>query len=190
MDLSTITVDDFKTLFYRDFPYLPSYDNAELYNIGDRVYYSTTKLFYDCTVNGTTGTLPTVTANWSQVDDDILNYIQDVDITKAFTEAQVVLNQELYASDDIIQLVYLYLTAHYLVHDIRAGLAGVSAQAQFPTASKSVGSVSESFAVPRAYTDNPIYSFYTQSAYGMKFLSLTLPAMVGNVGAVGGATLA
>ena len=47
MDLSTITVDDFKALFTRDFPYLNEYDNAELYNAGERIYYTTTKLFYD-----------------------------------------------------------------------------------------------------------------------------------------------
>jgi len=188
MDLDTITVDDFKDLFYRDFPYLPEYDNAELYNAGTRVYYTPTKLFYDCTVNGTTGINPTVTANWSQVDDDVLNYIMDGDITRAFREAKVNLNQALYISDDTIELAYLYLTAHYLVNDIRAGMAGISAQGMFPVTSKSVGSVSESYGVPASYTSDPVLSFYTQSAYGLKWLSLTLPAMRGNIVSVQGAT--
>jgi hypothetical protein len=188
MDLTTITVADFKDLFYRDFPYLPEYDNVELYNAGDRVYYSTTKLFYDCTVNGTIGITPGTASNWEQVDDDILNYIQDGDITRAFREARVNLNQALYGSDDTIELAYLYLTAHYLVNDIRAGLSGISAQGSFPVASKSVGSVSESYGIPASYTTDPILSFYTQSAYGLKYLSLTLPAMRGNVVSVCGAT--
>jgi hypothetical protein len=51
-----------------------------------------------------------------------------------------------------------------------------------------VGNVSESYSIPHAYMDNPVYSFYTQSAYGLKYLSLVLPGIVGNVVAVGGAT--
>jgi len=188
MDLSTIDVNAFKDLFYRDFLYLPVYDNTALYNAGNRVYYATTKLFYDCKVNGTTGILPTVTASWEIVSDDVLNYIQDRDIEKAFAEAQVNLNQSLYASDSIIEMAYLYLTAHYLVNDIRAGLAGIASAANFPVQSKSVGSVSTSYAIPKSYQDDPVLSFYTQSAYGLKFLNLTLPAIVGNVQAVAGAT--
>lgn len=188
MDLNTITVDDFKELFYRDFPYLPNYDNAELYNSGDRVYYATTKLFYDCTINGTTGILPTVTANWDVVSDDILNYVQDGDITRAFAEAKMNLNQALFSDDANIELGYLYLTAHYLVNDLRAALGGISGSALFPVNSRSVGSVSESYNIPQAYLDNPIYSFYTTSPYGLKFLAMVLPYMVGNVVSVRGWT--
>lgn len=189
MDLSTITVDDFKDLFYRDFPFLNTYDNAELYNAGDRVYYATTKLFYDCTVNGTTGILPTVTANWEAASDSVLNYVQDGDITRAFAEAKMNLNQALFSSDENIELGYLYLTAHYLVHDLRAALGGVSGTALFPVTSRSVGSVSESYNIPQAYLDNPILTFYTTSPYGLKFLAMVLPYMVGNVVAVSGGTL-
>ncbi len=188
MDLSTITVDDFKTRFFRDFPYLPVYDNAALYNIGARVYYPTTQLFYDCTVNGTTGITPDTPSNWTLVSDSTLNYIQDQDISNAFDEAMFNLNQGLFGSDEQIHLGFLYLTAHYLVNDIRAGRAGVAAQAQFPVSSKSVGSVSESYAVPARYADDPILSFYTSSSYGLKYLSLILPQMVGNVFTVEGGT--
>jgi hypothetical protein len=114
--------------------------------------------------------------------------IMDSDITRAFGEASVLLNQGLYASDDIIELTYLYLTAHYLCLDLRAASSNVESSGFFPVASRSVGSVSESYAIPEAYAGNPALSIYTQTAYGMKFLSLTLPCLVGNVIAVGGAT--
>ncbi len=189
MDLSTITVADFKAHFRRDFPYLPEYDNAKLYNAGSRVYYSPTELFYDCKANGTTGTLPTDAAAWDVVaDDDIDNYILDEDIEKAFSEAKIGLNQTLFSSDENITLGYLYLTAHYLVNDIRASIGGLAGKGVFALTSRSVGNVSESYGIPQAYLDNPIYQFFTQSPYGLKYLALVLPNLVGNIGHVAGAT--
>jgi len=139
MDLDTITVNDFKSLFYRDFSYLNEYDNTELYNIGNRVYYTTTKLFYDCKVNGTTGILPTVTANWDIVSDNVDNYVLDADIEKAFNEAKITFNQSLFSSEENVKIGFLYLTAHYLVNDLRAALKGLSGTAAFPLQSRSVG---------------------------------------------------
>ena len=190
MDLNTITVADFKALFRRDFPYLPSYDPAKLYNAGARVYYATTELFYTCLVNGTQGITPGSDATkWVVVNDSTDNYVQDDDITRAFGQAQVNFNQSLFSGDDTIKLCYLYLTAHYLVVDMRNALAGVSGAGAFPLASRSVGSVSESYGIPSAYLANPSYAIYAQTGYGMKYLSLVLPMLVGNVGiACGGTT--
>lgn len=188
VDLSTITVQDFKDQFPRDFPYLPEYDNAALYNIGGRVYYSTTLLFYDCTVNGTTGVLPTDTNNWDQVSDSIDNYVQDSDIERAFLEAQANFNQSLFSSDAQIIQGYLYLTAHYLVMDLRNALSGLDSASSFPVNSRSVGSVSESYTVPDVYQNNPTYSYFAQSGYGLKYLSLIYIRTVGNVNVVCGST--
>ncbi len=189
MDLSTITVADFKAFFYRDFPYLPTYDPSALYNAGERVYYSVSRLFYDCLVNGTTGITPGTDATvWLEVADNIDNYIQDADISRAFLEAKVNLNQGLFTSDDNIRMGYLYLTAHYLCNDIRTASGGVGSSALFPLMARSVGNVSENYGIPQVYLDNPVYSFYTQSGYGMKYLSLVLPQLVGNIGWVQGWT--
>lgn len=194
MDLDTITVADFKAYFRRDFPYLPTYDDTKLYNAGARVYFPDTELFYDCTENGTTDIppdyVPTPPAEspWTIVADDIDNYILDEDITKAFGEAQFNLNQSLFDSDAQIRIGYYYLTAMYLVHDIRAGQRGISAAPAFNVTSRSVGNVSESYGIPEAYLQNPIFQIYTQSPYGLKYLSLVLPYLVGNIGAVCGAT--
>jgi len=189
MDLNTITIADFKALFRRDFPYLPSYDAAKLYNAGNRVYYAVTELFYDCLANGTTGVTPgTDTAKWAVVDDSTDNYVQDSDITRAFGEAQVNFNQSLFSGDDVIKLCYLYLTAHYLAVDMRNALAGVAGIGAFPLMSRTVGNVSESYGIPAAYLANPIYAIYAQTGYGMKYLSLVLPLLVGNVNVACGAT--
>jgi len=143
MDLSTITVSDFKALFVRDFTY------------------------------GTT-----------------TDTIKDSDITRAFSEAGAVLNQALYSSDAIIQMMYLYLTAHYLCLDLRASAANIEGSGSFPVNSRSVGSVSESYTIPQKYIDDPLLFMYAQTQYGMKFLSITLPAIVGNIMSVYGGTSA
>lgn len=191
MDLNSITVSDFKAQFPRGFPYLPEYDNTALYNIGDRVYYATTKLFYDCTVNGTTGIAPTDIDNWTVVNGlSVDDYVLDSDIEAAFAEAKVTFNQGLFGDDAEIRLGYLYLTAHFLVNDLRASRGGIfGASIAGLMNSRSVGNVSEGYAIPEAYTKDPTLSFYAQSAYGMKYLSMVIPRLRGNVQVVRGATL-
>ncbi len=189
MDLNTITVADFKSQFMRGFPFLPVYDPAALYNAGRRVYYAPALLFYDCLVNGTTGITPGTDATiWTLAADDTDNYVQDFDITNAFAETQAVFNQGLFGPDAVIKLAYLYLAAHYLCNDLKASAAGIAASAAFPVTGRTVGSVSESYAIPAAYLESPVYSFYTGSAYGLKYLSMVLPSLVGNIGAIQGWT--
>ena len=186
MDLSTITVQDFKDLFPRDFAYLPTWVSGT-YNTDDEVYYAVNGLFYRCINDGVT-TVPTNVTDWVQYSDKTLNYVLDSDIEKAFSEAQITFNQSLFTSDANIQIGYLYLTAHYLVNDLKAASQGVSSQGSGVISSKSVGSVSTSYAIPEAWTKDPVLNFYTTSAYGLKYLNMVLPAMVGNVNIVAGAT--
>jgi hypothetical protein len=49
------------------------------------------------------------------------------------------------------------------------------------TQSKSVGSVSESYAVPQWMLNNPQYSSFLQTGYGRKYISLIQPYLVGNI---------
>lgn len=188
MDLNTITIADFKTQFRRDFPFLPTYDNAKLYNAGVRVYYPTTELFYTCKVNGTTGILPTVTNNWEIVADSVDNYIADTDITNAFAEAKMTFNQALFSDDASIKLAFLYLAAHYLVLDTRAAMGGIYGANLFPLQSKSAGNVSESYGIPQVYLNDPQFSYLSGTAYGLKYLSFVWSLLTGNFGVVAGAT--
>lgn len=186
MDLNTITTDDFKAQFPRDFPYLPVWV-AGTYNQGEEVYYATTRLFYTANKNGVTS-IPTTSADWDITTDSINNYVQDSDITRAFAEAQVTFNQGLFSSDPNTKMGYLYATAHYLVNDINAARNAFSSNGAFPLTSRSVGSVSESYAIPDRYLKDPILSFYTRSSYGLKYLNLILPKLTGNVQSVYGST--
>jgi hypothetical protein len=191
MDLNDITVQDFKNQFWRVFPFLPEYDNTKLYNAGIRVYYPPTELFYDCTVNGTQGILPTDTDNWVFVTgDSIENYVLDSDVEAAFAEAKVTFNQSLFSTDDEIKLGFLYLAAHYLSNDLKAAMGGATGGgfAGLLT-SRSVGNVAESYGIPQAYMNDPILSFLTGSPFGLKYLSMVLPLLRGNVRVVCGRTL-
>lgn len=195
MDLATVTVAQFQAQFFRGFPYLDSiiYDPAVLYNTDDEVYFPATRLFYTAQYDGIQGVAPNAAPApnppaWAKAVDNTDNYIQDQDITNAFAEATALLNPDLFPDDATTLLGYLYLTAHFLCNDIKAALAGVSASAQFLLSSRTVGSVSESYQIPEAYLKNPNYAFYTTSSYGMKYLQMILPSLVGNMAGVYGGT--
>jgi len=188
MDLSTITVNDFKAYFRRDFLYLPVWTDAGFYNTGAVVYYTATELFYKAKSNGVTS-VPTETDDWElQSGENIDDYVLDEDIEKAFVEAQSSFNQSLFSDDQQIRVAYYYLTAHYLVNDLRTSARGIQSAGESIVSSRTVGSVSESYSIPDAWVKDPILNFYTKSGYGVKYLSLIMPRLVGNIGAVAGWT--
>lgn len=180
-----VTTDDFKNMFTRDFPYLPVYIEGKAYFKDNEVYYAPN--FYKSLTNGNT-TLPTDTTNWELVNDSVDNYIQDADIMRAFKEANVNFNAALFGDNDTIKMVFLYLAAHYLVIDLNNAMNPLAMGFMGFTQSKSVGSVSESFAVPQWMLNNAILSQYAQTGYGRKYLSLIQPYLVGNIIFVPGRT--
>ena len=122
------------------------------------------------------------------VDDTDLSGITSVDIKKAFAEASLTYNPALFDTEDNKKLGFLYLAAHYLVLDIQNSSAGLNGKYEGITSSKSVGSVSVGYTIPDWVMASPIYSLLSQSKYGMKYLSLIIPGMVGSVVSVRGAT--
>lgn len=188
MDLNDITVSDFKTHFSRDFLYLPVWSDETTYNSDQVVYYTPNGLFYKALANGITSVPPSTPLEWELQADSVNNYVLDSDITKAFGEARVNFNQSLFGRDENITLAYLYLTAHYLIMDLQNALSGVESKGGFIVNSRSVGSVSEGYAIPEKYTKSPVYSYYAQTGYGLKYLSFLTNRAIGNVVSVAGAT--
>lgn len=170
-----ITVDDFKTLFPRFTPvYLPLYVADKTYFKGDIVYYN--ELFYQCIVENTVE-LPTVETDWKLINQDVLNYTRDEDIENAMAEASVNFNESLF-DDEQAKLIFLYLTAYYLTYDLQNATGTVQTGV---ITSKSVGSVSESYGIPTSFLNNPMYSLYAKNGYGLKYLSLIIPYLQGNL---------
>lgn len=122
--------------------------------------------------------------------DDLANkkYIRDIDITNALSQARVNFNENLWDSEEQTKLAFLFLTAHYLCMDMKMSQAGINSTSQFLLSSKSVGQVSASYAIPYTFINNPIYSYYTTTQFGMKYISLVYARTIGKVGLVFGYT--
>jgi hypothetical protein len=120
---------------------------------------------------------------------DINTGVVDQDIAKAFQQANLSVNQELWGDQSSFSMAYLYMAAHWLVIDLRAA-QGVGGQYNWVTTSKSVGSVSESFQIPQRILDNPELAMLAQTNYGAKYLQMVLPQLTGQVFSVCGTTRA
>lgn len=175
--INNITVDDFKAIFTRDFPYIPYFIYGKNYFTGDVVY--SDNEFYQSKIDGNTDTPPS--ENWQIYNDNLFNYVSDEDISKAFIEAKVNFNPKLFPSCEIMRLVFCYLAAHYLVIDLNNAQNPLAVGFMGITQSKSVGSVSESYGIPQWVLNDRNLSMYAQTGFGRKYLSLILPYLAGNI---------
>lgn len=114
--------------------------------------------------------------------------VTDADIEKAFGEAGFNFNEGLFSTQDQLKVAFLYLSAHYLCTDIQMASEGLNSQSAFPVNSRSVGSVSESYQVPDWVTQSPVLSAYATTRYGLKYLSLVRPRLIGAMSVSLGAT--
>lgn len=120
--------------------------------------------------------------------DDPETSVTDADITKAFGQTDVNINQALFSSQASYNIGYLLLAAHYLVTDMTMSTQGLNGQYSFLEQSKSVGSVSQSFAIPQYILDYPYMAMLTKTNYGAKYVQLLLPQLAGNMFSVHGST--
>lgn len=117
-----------------------------------------------------------------------LNFITDNDISKACDQALINFNPGLFGNNADATIVFWWLWAFYLVYDLQTSAKGISSQSKFPISSNSVGGVSVTYSIPEKYAKEPALSVFTQNGYGMKYLSLVLPNLVGNVSTAFGTT--
>lgn len=185
MDLTTITTAQFQALFARDFPYLPVYDPTAIYNIGNQAFYN--GLFFESKKDGLTAVTPVQGADWNKVPGDPNNYVSVNDIQNAFNDAQVLFNQGLWGTALQITNGYLTLTAHFLCLNMRAAINGIQSVGEQMMASRGAGGINSSYSIPTDYQADPVLAQYTTTAYGMKYLSMVLPFLRGNMVAVRGA---
>ncbi|MBO7733117.1 MAG: DUF4054 domain-containing protein [Methanobrevibacter sp.] len=172
-----ITTEEFKEHFSRDFPYLTIWDDSKTYFKGDEVYFSPN--FYESLVDDNTSELSDTT-KWKVIKDSEDSYIRDADIGKAIEEAKLAFNADLFSGCECeAKLAMLYLTAFYLVLDIKNSSAGLASGYAGFTASKSVGNVSESYGIPTWVQTNPMLSLYLDNGYGKKYLTFLLPRVSG-----------
>lgn len=171
----TVTIQQFKDYFTRDFPFLPVYSASAVYWKDDIVYSLVTESFYKSLIDNNKGNELNNTEYWQAVRGDINDYVTDADIQKAMTQAIVNANARFGENDAERINIYLHLIAYYLVIDLQNSSAGVSSSFNGVVQSKHVGDVSESYAIPQWVLNNPMYSLFAQNGYGLKYLSLISP---------------
>lgn len=152
--VADIVVDDFKTLFKRDFTYA--------------IALGATTSSYPCDIQK--------------------DMITDDDINRAFLEAKINFNEALFSDSAQLKLMYLYLAAHYLVYDLTTSKQPFGSGSSYPVSSRSIGNVSESYMVPAWVSEDPVLGSFATTRYGVKYISLLKPLLIGNVQVYEGAT--
>ena len=176
MSLNNITVNDFKAIFTR-LPYLPIWVYGKSYLQGDIVYSG--QNFYQSLTNGNTEEPPS--DNWELYNDTTDNYITDEDISRAFVEAKINFNPNLFSNCEEMRMTYCYLAAHYLVIDLNNAMNPLALGKMGFVTSKHVGSVSESYGLPQWVLNDSKLGLYAQTGFGLKYLSLITPKLTGNI---------
>jgi hypothetical protein len=120
---------------------------------------------------------------------DDLSTIQDADISKAQFQAQLTINASLFYNQDYYNLGINLLSAYFLVQNLRSSSQGIAAKFDWATNSKTVAQVSASFSIPQRILDNPEFSIYAANAYGVQYLAMVLPLLVGAMFPVAGGTV-
>lgn len=114
--------------------------------------------------------------------------VEDQDITNAFADASVNINQGMFSTQANYTLGFLLLSAHNLVLNLRASSQGIAGQFSWLSSSKSVGSVSEGISIPQRVLDNPAYAMLSKTNYGAKYFAMLLPNLSGQMFTVQGRT--
>lgn len=115
--------------------------------------------------------------------------VLDQDIAKAYQMTNINFSQCLWGDQSSYTVGYLYLSAHYLVMNLRSSSQGINGQFAFLENSKAVGSVSQGFAIPQRVLDNPDWAVLMKTNYGAQYLQLVLPQLAGQAFNVFGRTL-
>ncbi len=116
--------------------------------------------------------------------------VQDTDIAKAQIEASFNFNPDFAVNEQQFDLLFNYLTAHYLVIDLQNAAQGQAGGYSWLEQSKSVGSVSQAFAIPERSLENASLAMLSKTSYGAKYLQLILPQLCGQMGSILGRTRA
>lgn len=118
-----------------------------------------------------------------------LTTVNDSDIMKAQIQAQATINPNLFPTQNLYTIGSQLLSAHMLVGNLRASSQGIAGKFNWATNSKSVGAVSESLSIPQRILDNPEFSIYASTTYGVQYLAMVIPLLTGQMFPVQGGTV-
>lgn len=115
--------------------------------------------------------------------------VTDYDIVTGFNAAtQFNLNASLFSSQFAYSYAINLLSAHYMVLNLQAGNTGIFGKAEWLTQSKSIGNVTEQYAIPLRLMKSPYLAKLSKTNYGAQFLELVSPLLIANVRSYYGGT--
>lgn len=134
-------------------------------------------------------TAPTVADFKSRFDRDFaysadqsdVTKVRDKDINTAFGQAGLNFNPGLFAAQAGYAEAFLLLTAHFLCTNLLASSQGLGGAGEWLVNQKAVGNVSASFDIPDRIKRSPFLSAISKTSYGMTYLNVITPLLVGNV---------
>lgn len=186
--LDIITIEDFKEYFPREFQYFSDiiWNEYINYTKDSKVYYKGN--FYISLQDNNENNEPNSSPDyWNITIGNIYDYITDNDLYKAFGQARNSFNIKLFiANQDKMETAFLLLAAHYLVMDLN--MSNGNGVGSFLITSKSVDGVSASYGIPQKYLQNPYYSYFANTAFGMKYLQYLIPLTIGGIYTIRGTT--
>lgn len=133
------------------------------------------------TAGGTDYGQPIVTFTGGAGDDTDLSKVRDVDIDGALQDAHYNVGECLFDTQTNWSRAYGYAAAHNLVQRLLASGEGIYSQFSWLTSQKSVGGVQQSFVIPDKIKDDPFLSMYSTTRYGMMYLQIIAPLLIGNM---------
>lgn len=183
-----VTLDEFKTFFLREagieYQPFPNWEAEKTYNTGDKVIHIVNFKVgvWESQVDGNV-TEPG-SDDWLEAEDDneeLSDYILDVDITRAMGEAAFKFNNRLFTPEKG-KMVFLYLTMFFLVYDRQMAASGANGNsAAGPVTHRTVGKMSVTYMQSTLYKSNPSYEFLSSNEYGKKAFALMAPYLRGGV---------
>jgi hypothetical protein len=111
--------------------------------------------------------------------------VRDKDINEAIAEAEAVFNSDLYPDEATCKQALSYLTAHFLTMDL--DMYDTGGQAVNNVTSRSAHGISESVQIPEEFQSGPLAIFAT-TAFGQKWLMLSIPYTKGSIDVAPGDT--
>jgi hypothetical protein len=114
--------------------------------------------------------------------------VTDADLQKAFDLALINFNNGLFADATSLKAAFLNLVAHYLCVDLQTAAQGARSVGYAPVTSRTVGAVSESYAIPDWVSKDPVWGPLHTTRYGQKYAAIVRPLCIGNVLVATGAT--
>lgn len=117
-----------------------------------------------------------------------LDEVTDDDIERAIAEASISINPRLFSAQQSYTIAFLYLSAHQLVVNLQTSSQGIFGQGTWLQQSKAVAGVSEAFVIPQRIQNSPLFSALSKTRYGMKYLELLAPLLIGQAFVVPGRT--